>query len=166
MNTGVTYINWGESTCPTSNILLYEGTIVQTTNPAGTLQCLQQQLDFRTFDIPSPHLSPLRTLSYSDSLNKVRPIKCAVCYVPNHTSKFVNLGSKFCPINWTKEFDGALTALRYEFFSDSVCVNESLLSLINWKASGYNVNDLNLVESQCAKKPCVNGQVSCALCTR
>lgn len=102
---------------------------------------------------------------YTDNLNAYLSVRCAVCYAPARTAKFLNVGTTSCPVNWTKEFDGALATQRYELFSDSVCLNLDLVSAIEWDSKGFG-NDFDLVGPECVTQNCLEGQVSCTLCTR
>lgn len=71
-----------------------------------------------------------------------------------------------CPVNWTKEYEGALATQHHELYSDSVCMNLSLIAQIEWNEGGFGENDLDLVGPECTSGQCLDGQVSCVLCTR
>lgn len=161
------YINWGVDSCPPPAIALYAGSIVRTLNPGGLLQCLRDDVFLHTFSVPPQHTSHLQTMAYTDIHSVHLTIKCALCYAPAKTAKFVNLGTTACPTDWTTEYEGALATQHYQLYSDGVCINTRLVSQIQWNETGYGDNDLDLVGMECGVSGnCPSGQVSCALCTR
>lgn len=163
--TGVLYINWGEDTCPPHADTLYAGLVVRTQDPRGALQCLQEQVTLQTLVVPSHHINHLETLHYTENASgSVQPLKCAMCYVTSRSTKFSYLGEQSCPANWTTEYVGVLSSQHQEGHSESVCINESVVSEIDW--SEFAVNDLDLVGAECDTVPCPDGQVPCAICTR
>ncbi len=165
-NAGVTYTNWGQDICPRNGVLLYAGSVVQTQYPGGTPQCLQDNVLLHMFEVPTLHTNSFRTLSYTDSLNVYRPIRCALCYTPNRTAKFLNLGGTSCPVNWTREYAGVYATQHFNLFTDGVCLNEELVPNIRWTNAGFADTDLDLVGPECNSESCPNGQVPCSLCTR
>lgn len=165
MLAGVLYINWGNDTCPAHADTLYAGTIVRTEDPRGVLQCLQDQVILHTLVVPSHHINNLKTMDYTDAFaGTVQPIRCATCYVASRSTKFSYLGGQSCPANWTTEYVGVLSSQHQEGYSDSVCVNEKIMSEIDW--GEFAVNDLDLVGAECGSVPCLDGQIPCAICTR
>ena len=162
--TGVLYFNWGEDTCPPHADTLYAGSIVRTQDPRGVLQCLQDQVTLQTLAIPSHHINNLKTLHYTDSFGIVQPFRCAACYVSGRSIKFSYLGEQLCPANWTAEYIGVLSSQHEEEYSDCVCINQSVVSEIDW--SEFAVNDLDFVGAECDTVPCLNAQVPCTICTR
>lgn len=161
---GVAYINWGEDTCPGQASTLYAGSAVTTQGPGATVQCLDDAVLLNSFNVPPQQINTLRTMAYTDNLNAAHlPVRCAMCYAPTKSTKFLNLGASTCPANWSLEFEGTLATQHNQLFSDMVCINNNLVPNIQWSGN----NDFDLVEPECMSgKKCLNGQVACALCTR
>lgn len=131
----------------------------------GTIQCLNEhQFRSQAPSASSLHFRSLKTLFYTNTNTRQNPIKCAVCYVATRATKFLNVGNQDCPMNWTKEFQGALATFD-KIFSDNICINENFMQDISWRYPKRN--NLKFVRSKCKSKSCdLKELISCVLCTR
>ena len=156
------YTIWGQAVCPFQAITLQSGNVAQA---GGKLQCLQGQSQPLGLSVPLTHTVVLHPLYYTSTFdNTIQPIPCAVCYVPNRTSKVVNVGTPACPISWSTEYVGALITSHLDQ-SNTICVTRSFLEQeVKWEPE-HNLNDISLVESACSSASCTAGPVSCAMCT-
>ena len=169
---GLTYVRWGDPSCPLQSELLHTGLAVSLSN---NLLCIPEKVKPSQHSnlgyVPKPHISKLLPLRYTNSQGYVSYMPCALCYVNDRATKFVNLGSDSCPAGWKQEYHGNIVTLHSLYESEMVCLTSTVAGKIQWQKDRQSlVNDLNIVEVSCPSqaKDCHSyGQtLTCSVCTK
>ena len=127
VSTGVTYVRWGRSTCPTTpgTELVYTGNAAGTfwSNPGGGAEklCLPPDPDYQndTYGIEdatpsSPHVYGAEYEFHAGPLLSINQhnAPCAVCLAATRSSTMMVPAKSQCPPTWTREYYGYLTTER------------------------------------------------------
>ena len=174
----VTYIRWGNSTCPYGADTIYSGAMAGSwynhegaaVNPLCLppnpkyLQYLSgyqgyARLYGAEYHVYSP--SPL------DSSNQ-RNVPCALCEVTGRTNKIMIPSHYECPSGWRREYYGYLMSGSYDQKGGTqyTCVDKNLEQI---PGSGGDTNGyvLFIVEAYCNHHiPCSDKEVTCVVCTK
>ena len=179
---GVTYIRWGNSSCPTTpgTQRLYEGRAggSEHRNPGGGVEklCLPLDPDYLSATTSTStstihgaeyhtHGGPLPSLPNHN-------VPCAVCYASTRAAMIMIPAKTQCPSSWTREYYGYLMTERehpshHRSSFDCVDVNPGTVD-------GEIANDdgllLSYVTTTCNGLECppyvANRVITCAVCTK
>ena len=174
----VTYIRWGNSTCPYGADTIYSGVMAGShqdhqgaaVNPLclpPDPQYLQYQPGYQgyaylfgaEYETYSP--SPL-----DHSLNRNAP--CALCQVYGRTNKIMIPSHYECLSGWRREYYGYLMTghRNHKASTQYTCVDKSLEQI---PGSGANTNGYTIytVEAHCDHHiPCSDKELTCVVCTK
>ncbi|GBN81229.1 hypothetical protein AVEN_91976-1, partial [Araneus ventricosus] len=174
---GDVYINWGSSTCPTSQTapeleLLYSGRAAGTLNKAWAggrnLECMKLEDPKLSGAIsPQPKPANLDAVEYRTLIepDKSRPIPCAACLVPETVAVKTLYARKSCPKNWKIQYSGlAMADSGSNVDGDFICLNKDVFNLPAQSEAGAHNARLNPVWMSCEK---CNGEkiVPCVVCS-
>ena len=172
----VTYIRWGNSTCPYGADTIYSGVVAGSWYehqgaavdplclPPNPQYLLSQggyqsyvQLYGAEYEISGP-------LDHSHDRN----VPCALCQVYGRTNKIMIPSHYECPSGWRREYYGYLMAGRhnYKAATQFTCIDESVGQI---PASGSNTNGylFYTVEAHCGYHiPCSDKELTCVVCTK
>ena len=175
----VTYIRWGNSTCPYGADTIYSGVVAGSwydyTGAAVDPLCLP----------PDPQYYSSYQAGYQDQVilygaeyetSNINPINhahsrnppCALCQVYGHTNK-IRIPSRYeCPSGWRREYYGYLMAGKYNLKAGTqyTCVDKSLEQV---PGSGVDSNGylFYTVEARYGNFfPCSDKELSCVVCTK
>ena len=177
---GVVYTRWGKTTCRSGAELVYAGytggsghnehggganIVCMPTSGVGHLS--HQNPGHYTFMYGSEYQSHNKIWSNHDW-----NVPCAVCYVPDKSTKMQLPGRITCPDSWTQEYRGYLMADHKGHPRNQVfeCIDEA-----GEKIHGSNRNTdgalLYFVMPKCDRgMPCgpynANIAITCSICTR
>ena len=177
---GVTYTRWGKRTCRQGAELVYEGYVggghyVQKGNGANYI-CLPKDPQYLSTTAPTWQ-SYLYGTEYETN-NKIfgptthdRYAPCAVCYVPNKSTKLMIPAKTSCPTSWTKEYYGYLMTEKHDHNRNAVyeCVDH-YPDIIAGSARNNGAR-FYFIEAVCNHGlPCgpyvARRAVTCVMCTR
>ena len=170
----VTYIRWGNSTCPYGTNTIYQGTAVggrydHKGSPAN-LMCLP----------PDPMLYPNgqggSTITYaveyrvSGYINHAdhRNMPCAMCEATGRGDQIMIPSHYVCPDGWHKEYNGYIMAGHYSQEGGSMynCVDQNL-EQIKGSGSSESVHLLYTVYASGSYVPRYGSyELSCVVCTK
>ena len=173
----VTYIRWGNSTCPYGADTIYSGVVAGSSythegaavNPLClplNPQYLKHQpgyqnwvqlygAEYQTHDTPLDHSND-------------RNVPCALCQVYGRTNKIMIPSHYECPNGWRREYYGYLMAGRHthKAATQFTCVDKSLEQI---PSSGASTNGylFYTVEAHCGHFiPCSVKELTCVVCTK
>ena len=173
----VTYIRWGNSTCPYGADTIYSGVVAGSDynhqgaavdplclppDPQYLLYAAGYQswvelygAEYETHDTPLDH-------SYN------RNVPCALCQVYGRTNKIMIPSHYECPSGWRREYYGYLMAGHkgQKAATQFTCIDESVGQI---PASGTNTNGylFYTVEAHCGHHiPCSDKELTCVVCTK
>ena len=174
----VTYIRWGNSTCPYGADTIYsgiaagswfqhEGAAVDPLCLPPDPQYLKYQGGYQGYarlygaEYELPNGSPVDH-SYD------RNVPCALCQVYGRTNKIMIPSHYECPSGWRREYYGYLMAGYYNHKAATQysCVDDSVEQI---PRSGANVNGylFYTVEAYCGHYfPCSDKELTCVVCTK
>jgi len=173
-NGGVTYVRWGNATCPPTANIVYSGVVGGSwythvgaaVNPLylpHDPQYLLYQSGYQghaylygaEYQIGGP-------FDQSDNRN----VPCAVCEVNGRTKKLMIPSHYECPTDWTREYFGYLMAGRHNHNAATkyTCMDESLAQISGGDTNGYL---FYTVEANCNHFiPCGDKELTCVVCTK
>ena len=174
----VTYIRWGNSTCPYGADTIYSGVVAGSwydhTGAAVDPLCLppnpkylQYQSGYQAY--ASLYGAEYKTHSPSPLDHSVdRNVPCALCEVTGRTNKIMIPSHYECPNGWRREYYGYLMAGRHGHKAGTqyTCVDKSLEQI---PGSGASTNGklFYTVEAYCGHYiPCGDKEVTCVVCTK
>jgi hypothetical protein len=183
---GVTFVRWGRSDCPTGTSLVYSGFAAGGNYQHGggvNALCLTDTPTWDNFSDGNQNGNliygteyeatgyGLASVSPFNSLND-RDAPCAVCLDAAASTQFMLPGSQTCPSGWSTRVQGYLMAQFYTQGADeTVCVDRNATAL-----PGGTANDNGSLwyptEAECGSLRCGAGQyvqdreLTCSVCTR
>lgn len=175
-NGGVTYVRWGNATCPPTASILYSGVVggswYQHHGAATDPLCLPHDPQYLLYQAGYQNFASLYGAEYEttgpldQSFN--RNVPCAVCEVTGRTRKLMIPSHYECPTNWTREYYGYLMAGRHNHNAATkyTCMDESLAQI---SGSGSNTDGylFYTVEARCSHFiPCSDKELTCVVCTK
>ena len=174
----VTYIRWGNSTCPYGADTVYSGVAAGSwydhEGAAVDPLCLPpdpQYLEYQNghqgharlygAEYEAPNGSPL---DHSHQRN----VLCALCQVYGRTNKIMIPSHYECPSGWRREYYGYLMAGGYghKAATQYTCVDESVEQI---PRSGADTSGklFYTVEAYCGQHiPCSDKELTCVVCTK
>jgi len=172
----VTYVRWGNATCPPTASILYSGVVggswYQHHGAATDPLCLPHDPQYLLYQAGYQNFASLYGAEYEttgpldQSFN--RNVPCAVCEVTGRTRKLMIPSHYECPTNWTREYYGYLMAGRHNHNAATkyTCMDESLAQI---SGSGSNTDGylFYTVEARCSHFiPCSDKELTCVVCTK
>ena len=169
----VTYIRWGNTTCPYGANTIYKGTAVGgnfnlETSPSN-LMCLP----YDTMDNPNNvgGDTPTYAVEYRTSgiLNhaRCRNMPCALCEATGRGNKIMIPSHYVCPDAWHKEYSGYIMSGDNSHHGGSMyyCIDEALEQV---KGSGNceNIHHMYTVRAIRAYVSTTGYALSCVVCTK
>ena len=169
----VTYIRWGNTTCPYGANTIYKGTAVggrysDETSPSN-LMCLP----YDTMDNP---INVTKSMTAYDVQYQVggllshascRDMPCSLCEATGRGDKIMIPSHYVCPDGWHKEYSGYIMAGSTGHHGGSMyhCIDENMEQV---KGSGgcKNVCLLYLVGASRSHVPTTGYALSCVVCTK
>ena len=174
----VTYIRWGNSTCPYGADTIYSGVVARSyydhTGAAVDPLCLppnpkylQYQSGYQAY--ASLYGAEYKTYSPSPLDHSVdRNVPCALCEVTGRTNKIMIPSHYECPNGWRREYYGYLMAGRrsHKAGTQYTCVDKSLEQIPGSGAIAHGYL-FYTVEAYCGHYiPCSDKEVTCVVCTK
>ncbi|XP_068731429.1 short-chain collagen C4-like [Montipora capricornis] len=181
---GVKYVRWGRTTCPTGAQIIYKGIIggEYWNHYAGGVNylCLPHNPKYDKYKDGHQPAGYIYGTEYEVSQYNGDPFKrnlhdheapCVACFVASRGSMLMMPARNDCPSGWTKEYHGYLMTAYHgdKHSSDFICVDGDPEYV---PGSGANKNGALLypVEGVCGSLPClpyVSGrELTCAVCTK
>ena len=174
----VTYIRWGNSTCPYGADTIYSGVVAGSwyDHPGAAVDplCLPPDPQYLNYQSGNQHYAILYGAEYE--INGGSPINqandrnppCALCQVTGRTNKIMIPSRYDCPIGWRREYYGYLMAGRYthKAATQYTCVDISVEQI---PGSGTSTNGylFYTVEAHCNQHiPCSDKELTCVVCTK
>ena len=173
----VTYIRWGNSTCPYGADTIYSGVVAGSwfdhTGAAVDPLCLPPDPQYLLSQGGYQNGAPIYGAEYElggtplDHSND-RNVPCALCQVYGRTNKIMIPSHYECPSGWRREYYGYLMAgyRAHKGATQFTCIDESVGQI---PASGASTNGklFHLVEAQCGHFiPCSDKELTCVVCTK
>ena len=174
----VTYIRWGNSTCPNGADTIYSGVMAGSDHlkegAAVDPQCLPPDPQYLEYQPGYQNYGQLLGTEYQThspspldhSFN--RNVPCALCQVYGHTNKIMIPSHYKCPSGWRRQYYGYLMTGHHghKAATQYTCVDKSLEQV---PGSGVNTDGylLYTVEAYCNHYiPCSEKEVTCVVCTK
>ena len=174
----VTYIRWGNSTCPYGADTIYSGVVAGSwydhTGAAVDPLCLPPNPQYLKYQRSYQTYARLYGAEYE--INNGHPINqanqrnlpCALCQVYGHNHKIMIPSRYECPNGWRREYYGYLMAGHYsnKAATQYTCVDKSVEQI---PGSGPDTNGylFYTVEAHCSQFiPCSDKEVTCVVCTK
>ena len=173
----VTYIRWGNASCPYGADTIYSGFAAGSSHThegaAVDLLCLPPNPQYLKSTKGYQNWAQLHGVEYEtggtplDHSND-RNMPCALCQAYGCTNKIMIPSRYECPIGWRREYYGYLMAgyHGHKAATQYTCVDESLEQI---PGSGSNTNGylLYTVEAHCGHfMPCGDKELTCVVCTK
>ena len=174
----VTYVRWGNSTCPYGADTIYSGVMAGSWyNHEGAAVdplCLPPNPQYLKYLSGYQDAALLYGVEYeihsSSPINQAdnRNPPCALCQVTGCTNKMMIPSRYECPSGWRREYYGYLMAgaTSNKAGTQYTCVDKSLEQI---PGSGSNTNGYSLftVEAKCDHFiPCSDKELTCVVCTK
>ena len=174
----VTYIRWGNSTCPYGADTIYSGVVAGSWHKhegaAVDPLCLPPDPQYLQYQSGYQGYTRLYGAEYDTytpspldhSLN--RNVPCALCQVYGRNNKIMIPSHYECPSGWRREYYGYLMAGHYtqKAGTQFTCVDKSLEQI---PGSGANTDGYVFftVEAYCDHHiPCSAKELTCVVCTK
>ena len=174
----VTYIRWGNSTCPYGADTIYSGVVggswYDYTGAAVDPMCLPPDPQYLNYQSGVQGYAGLHGSEYQlpngsplDHSND-RDVTCALCQVYGRTNKIMIPSHYECPSGWRREYYGYLMAGHHlnKAATQYTCVDKSVEQIprSGTKTKGYL---FYTVEAICGYHiPCSEKEVTCVVCTK
>ena len=173
----VTYVRWGNSTCPYGANTIYSGFAAGShythEGAAVDLLCLPPDPQYLKSTPGYQDWVQLYGVEYETSGTPLdhshdRNMPCALCQAYGRTNKIVIPSRYECPPGWITEYYGYLMAgyHGHKAATQYTCVDKSLEQI---PGSGANTNGylLYTVEAHCNHYiPCSDKELTCVVCTK
>ena len=169
----VTYIRWGNTTCPYGANTIYKGTAVggrwNHETSASNMMCLP----YDTMDNPSrmsrhdlAYAVEYRVGGVLDHAN-CRNMPCALCEATGRDDKIMIPSHYECPDGWHKEYSGYIMSGHEGHHGGSMyhCIDEAL-EQVQGSGTCENVHLLYLVGAVRSYVSTTGYALSCAVCTK
>ena len=169
----VTYIRWGNSTCPYGASTIYQGTAVggrySHKGSPSNLMCLppnpmrysnNQGGGTPTYAVEYRVTGPINHAEY-------RNMPCALCEATGRSDKMMIPSHYVCPDGWHKEYNGYIMAGHYSHDGSSMynCIDEHL-EQIRGSGSAETIHLLYTVYATGSYVPHDGYALSCVVCTK
>ena len=173
----VTYIRWGNSTCPYGADTIYSGVAAGSswdhTGAAVDPLCLPPNPQYLKYQENYQGRARLYGVEYETAGTPLdhshdRNMPCALCQVNGRTNKIMIPSRYECPSGWRREYYGYLMAGHHghQAANQYTCVDKSLEQI---PGSGVDNDGYRIytVEAYCHPGiPCSDKEVTCAVCTK
>ena len=173
----VTYIRWGNSTCPYGADTIYSGVVAGSYfNQEGSTVdplCLPPNPQYLLHKAGYQNWVQVYGAEYETSGTPLdhshdRNVPCALCQVCGRTNKIMIPSHYECPSGWRREYYGYLMAGKYNHKAATqfTCIDESVGQI---PASGSNADGylFYTVEARCGYHiPCSDKELTCIVCTK
>ena len=169
----VTYIRWGNSTCPYGANTIYQGTSVggqyNHKGSPSNLMCLPP--DPMRYSNNHGGDTPAYAVEYrvSGPINHAnyRNMPCALCEATGRGDKIMIPSHYVCPDGWHKEYNGYIMAGHYNQEGSSMynCIDENL-EQIRGTGSSQSIHLLYTVYATGSYVPHDGYALSCVVCTK
>ena len=173
----VTYIRWGNASCPYGADTIYSGAVGGShyTHEGAAVDplCLPLDPQYLKHQPGNQHHAIVYGAEYQTSGTPLdhshdRNVPCALCQVYGRTNKIMIPSHYECPNGWTREYYGYLMAGRHNHKAATqyTCVDESLEQI---PSSGGNTDGylFYTVEAHCGHFiPCSTKELTCVVCTK
>ena len=169
----VTYIRWGNTTCPYGANTIYKVTAVGGRFNHETSPSILMCLPYDTMDNPSK--MGASTTAYAVEyhvygvLNHAHchNMPCALCEATGRDDKIMIPSHYVCPDGWHKEYNGYIMAGHYNQKGGSMyyCIDESM-EQVKGSGSCETVQELYLVSATRSHLRTTGYALSCAVCTK
>ena len=173
----VTYIRWGNSTCPYGASTIYSGVVggslYDHTGTAADPLCLPPNPQYLKYQPGYQNWAPIYGAEYETHDTPLdhsydRNVPCALCQANGRTNKIMIPSRYTCPSGWTREYYGYLMAGAYSHKAATqfTCIDKSLEQI---PGSGASTNGylFYTVEAHCGHFiPCSPKELTCVVCTK
>ena len=174
----VTYIRWGNSTCPYGADTIYSGVAAGSwfDNTGAAVDPLCLPPDPQYLESHSGYQGHARLYGAEYEIHHGHPINqannrnppCALCQVYGRTNKIMIPSHYECPNGWRREYYGYLMAgyHGHKAATQFTCIDKSLEQI---PGSGPSTNGylFYTVEAYCGHHiPCSDKEVTCVVCTK
>ena len=174
----VTYIRWGNSTCPYGANTIYSGVVAGSwyahEGAAVDPLCLPPDPQYLKYQSGYQGYARLHGAEYEVPIGSPvdhsynRDVPCALCQVYGRTNKIMVPSHYECPSGWRREYYGYLMAGYYnqKGATQHTCIDESVEQI---SRSGVNTNGylFHTVEAYCGHHiPCSDKELTCVVCTK
>ena len=173
----VTYIRWGNSTCPYGADTIYSGVVAGSfyTHEGAAVDPLCLPLDPQYLQYRSGYQNWVQLVGTEYQTggtpldhSHARNVPCALCQVYGRTNKIMIPSHYECPSGWRREYYGYLMAgyQSHKAATQFTCIDESVEQI---PASGSNTNGklFYTVEAHCGHFiPCSDKELTCVVCTK
>ena len=173
----VTYIRWGNSTCPYGADTIYSGVVAGSdyTHQGAAVDplCLPPDPQYLLYKSGYQNWVQLVGTEYETGGTPLdhshdRNVPCALCQVYGRTNKIMIPSHYECPSGWRREYYGYLMAGSHGHKSATqfTCIDESVEQI---PASGSSTNGklFYTVEAHCDHFiPCSDKELTCVVCTK
>ena len=170
----VTYIRWGNTTCPYGTNTIYKGVAVggryDYKGSASNMMCLPPTY-MRYANNHAGGQVPVDAVEYrvSGAINhaQYRNVPCALCEATGRGDKIMIPSHYVCPDGWHKEYNGYIMAgnTGHEGGSMYECIDEHL-EQITGSGSGESAHFLYTVYATGSHVPYDGYALSCVVCTK
>ena len=169
----VTYIRWGNTTCPYGANTIYKGTAVGGRSSYETSPSNIMCLPFNTMDNPSNAGVNDEAFDVEYRMSGVlnhahcRNMPCALCEATGRGDKIMIPSHYVCPDGWHKEYSGYIMAGSNSQHGGSMyhCIDEAL-EQVKGSGSCENIHILYLIGARRTYTPTTAYALSCVLCTK
>ena len=174
----VTYIRWGNSTCPNGADTIYSGVVAGSSyDHQGAVVdplCLPPDPQYLEYQNEYQGHVYIYGAEYQTDDNSPinnandRNVPCALCQVYGRTSKIMIPSHYECPSGWRREYYGYLMAGHHSHNAATqfTCMDKSLEQI---PASGADTNGylFYTAEAHCGQQiPCSDKELTCVVCTK
>ena len=177
---GVSYIRWGQITCPTGATLVYSGKVAGSHYSKGggatNHLCLPYDPEYLEYK-PGKNSwgSKIYAAKYQGIIGSLSSlhnhnVPCAVCYVSNRTTVLMIPAKITCPTSWTKEYRGYLMAERFDYKPSTYeCIDEHSVGILG-NITNTDGALFHHVEPLCSGVLCPpydeTKELACVVCTK
>ena len=173
----VTYIRWGNSTCPYGADTIYSGVVAGShyshEGAAADPLCLPPNPQYLQYASGYQNWARLYGAEYETHGTPLdhsydRNIPCALCQVYGRTTKIMIPSRYECPPGWRREYYGYLMAGHHSHKAATqyTCMDESVEQIPGSGASNNGIL-FYTTEAQCGHFiPCSDKELTCAVCTK
>ena len=173
----VTYIRWGNSTCPYGADTIYSGVVAGSAydhqGAAANPLCLPPDPQYLLYKAGYQNWVELFGAEYETHNTPLdhsydRNVPCALCQVCGRTNKIMIPSHYECPSGWRREYYGYLMAGHHDYKAATqfTCIDKSVGQI---PGSGTSTNGylFYTVEAHCGHFiPCSDKELTCVVCTK
>ena len=170
----VTYIRWGNTTCPYGANTIYKGVAAggrydQEVSPSN-LMCLPPNPMRYSNSHGGGTIAYAVEYRVSGAINHAdhRNMPCSLCEATGRVNKIMIPSHYVCPFGWHKEYNGYIMSGHYTHKGGSMyyCIDENL-EQVPGSASGESIHLLYTVQVSGSYLPTDGGHaMSCVVCTK